>query len=86
MKGKTKSGFKYTITESRMDDMELLDKLAELEENPLLLGTVCGMFLGKEQKKALYEHCRNEDGVVKATVIEKELVEIMTTSTEGKNS
>ena len=64
MKGKTSTGFEFDIEDERLDDMELVDIMAEIDENPLLMAKLCKMLLGDEQKKRLYDHLRNEEGRV----------------------
>ena len=64
MKGKTSTGFEFDIEDERLDDMELVDIMAEIDENPLLMPKLCKMLLGEEQKKRLYDHLRSEDGRV----------------------
>ena len=85
MKGKTKSGFEFEISESRLDNMELIDALGQLEENPFAIGKICELLLGKEQKQALYEHNRTKEGVVPASKIEEELTEIFGMYGDTKN-
>ena len=64
MKGKTSTGFEFDIEDERLDDMELVDIMAEIDENPLLMPKLCKMLLGEEQKKRLYDHLRSDDGRV----------------------
>lgn len=74
---KTESGFKWKINEKVMDDAEILDLVAELDEEeyasfPKLLTKL----LGKDGKKALYDHLRTEDGRVPYDDVERELKDI----------
>lgn len=85
-KKKTSTGFVYSINENVLNNFELLDLFAEVDENPLLLPKVLTMLLGKEGKQALYDHVRLEDGTVPADKISNELLEIMSGSPETKNS
>ena len=50
----TSSGFKCSINEDVLDDMRLLEMIAELEENAMVLPRFLVMFLGEKQKEALY--------------------------------
>lgn len=61
------NGFTCKIDEAVKDDMELLEALAAADENALKMGAVVSMVLGEDQKKALYEHLRGDNGRVKAT-------------------
>ena len=83
----TKSGFECLVDKKQMDDMELVDKIAEADAgNPLAVSAVIEKVLGKEQKAKLYNHLRNEDGRVPIEKVGEELVEIITSlGNEGKN-
>lgn len=83
--GVTSSGFKFEIDETRLDDMEFIDALGEIEENAIALSKVVVTLLGKEQRARLYDHVRNEAGRVPLEAITSELVEIMGANTETKN-
>lgn len=80
IKGKTKSGFKYQIDEVKLDDMELFDLFAEVDTNPLLFPKILSEVLGEEQKKALYDHCRADDGRVPVDTVSAETREIFSNS------
>lgn len=84
-KKKTKSGFSYEIDEKALNNFELLEMLGDLEDNPLLLPKVIKIVLGEKQKKALYDHVRDEDGRVPTEKIEIELVEIFNGGQKIKN-
>lgn len=84
-KKKTSTGFVYSIDENVLNNFELLDLFAEVDENPLLLPKLIKILLGEEGKKALYDHVRLEDGTVPADKIEKELVEIISGKPKVKN-
>lgn len=84
-KGITESGFEYKLTEEALDNMELVDALSELEDNPLYISKVVKLLLGDEQRKSLYDHVRAEDGRVPTSKIEKELSEIMLGTQDSKN-
>lgn len=85
--GVTSSGFEFSIEESTLDNMELLDALEEMsEENTLALSKVLDLILGKEQKKKLYEHLRTEDGRVPVSKVNDEIMEIFAAYKDpGKN-
>lgn len=84
-KKKTSTGFVYSIDENALNNFELLDLFAEVDENPLLLPKLLKMLLGEETKKALYDHVRLEDGTVPADAISRELLEIISGKPEVKN-
>ncbi|EGS31201.1 hypothetical protein HMPREF9130_1240 [Peptoniphilus sp. oral taxon 375 str. F0436] len=83
--GKTKSGFAYTIPKAALNNFELLDYFADLDENPFLLPKLIKILLGEDQKKALYDHVRIEDGTVPMDKIEAELSEIFELTGDIKN-
>lgn len=64
---KLENGFVCTINTDVLDDMEFVDLLADTEDDPLKIGRVALMLLGKEQKKNLYDHLRTADGRVPVT-------------------
>ena len=86
MKGKTTTGFEFDIEDERLDDMELVDIMAEIDENPLLMPKVCKMLLGEEQKKRLYDHLRSEDGRVPIEATTNAIQEIFNSPGDLKNS
>ncbi len=73
---KTASGFEFEIEDGVLDNMELLDAIAELEENPLKLTKVVKLLLGEETKERLYDHVRNEKGRVPAEALSTEVADI----------
>lgn len=87
IKGKTKSGFEFEISKDIANDYELVENLAELEENPLLIGKIVNQVLGKEQTARLKEHVRNEKGIVPTDKMTEEIIEIFQKGgEETKNS
>lgn len=87
-KGKTKSGFYYQIPEDVYDDIELVESLAKMYAGDLTaVPTVIEMVLGKDQKKRLYDHLRDDRGRTKATLVMNEVEEMLAAlNTGGKNS
>lgn len=83
LKGKTKTGYAYEIDESRMDDMRLIDALAEIEENPINVSKVITLLLGESGKKDMYAVIAEPDGRVPIQKVTDTLTEIM--SAHGKN-
>lgn len=87
IKGKTSSGFEFTISKDIKNDYELIENLGELEDNPLILGKIVKQILGKEQTSKLKDHIRNENGIVPTDKMTKEITEIFQNSgEETKNS
>ena len=86
LKGTTKTGFAYQIREEALDDMELLDAIAEIDGNPLAISKVIKMLLGEQQRKELYEHLRGEDGRVSVKAASEAIADIFSSSgQQGKN-
>jgi hypothetical protein len=85
--GKLENGFEYEIDDAVLDDMEMVDALSEAQStNPLALSTVINKLLGNEQKKALYDAVRREDGTVPIEDITQSVVAIFQSiGDEGKN-
>ena len=86
IKGKTKSGFNYKIPKENLDNYELVEMLAEAEENPLLFPKTVVMLLGKEQTEELKDHIRTKTGIVPADKMSAEIMEIFENQKETKNS
>jgi len=85
LKGKTTTGFEYQVNPDDLNDMELVENLAEVEENPLVLPRVIRAVLGDAQKKAFYDHHRAENGRVPIDVVSTAFVEILSSNNRGKN-
>ena len=87
IKGKTSSGFNFTISKDVKNDYELIENLGALEDNPLILGKIVTQILGKEQTAQLKNHIRNENGIVPTDKMTQEIIEIFKNSgEETKNS
>lgn len=86
IKGKTQTGFAYEINEGRLDNYELLEAISEVDTNPLKVTSVVQLLLGTEQSKRLKDHVRNEEGVVSAVKMNDEITDILSASSETKNS
>ena len=52
IQGKTKTGFAYQLDDDAMNNMELVDAMAELDDggHPFALSRVCLLLLGKDQR------------------------------------
>lgn len=87
IKGKTSSGFEFSISKDVKNDYELIENLGELEDNALILGKIVTQILGKEQTVKLKDHIRNENGIVPTDKMTQEIIEIFRNSgEETKNS
>lgn len=86
LKGATTSGFKYEIPEENLNNYELLEELGELDTNPLALGRVVNLLLGKDQAKALKNHVRTDTNIVPSDKMTNEITEILQSNAQSKNS
>jgi len=71
--GVTKSGFAYSIPKSKLNNYELIEALAEMEENPLIFPKVLKLVLGKKQTEKLKNHLRAKDGTIDVDKMNAEL-------------
>lgn len=88
IKGKTSTGFEYTIAGDARDDMELLEAFMDIDNGKVSgLKSVIEQLLGKDQKAALYDHLRNkETGRVRASEVMAAIGEILTNAGEQDNA
>ena len=85
IKGQTSSGFDFEIDEQRLNNMEFIDLLVEIEETDennagAILTTVSKLInciLDKDTKKALYNHVRDDKGNVPIDKVQFEINEII---------
>lgn len=83
----TESGFTIEIDEEAFDDMEVVDMLAEVDDNLLIVPKLLLKTLGKDGKKALYDFVRNEKGRVPSKAAMTLFEEVMRMAgEETKNS
>lgn len=77
VKGKTPAGFEFEVDTIVIHDMEVIDALAEMAENPLLISKASLKILGREQRAKLYDHIRDKDGRVSDETFSDEFTFIM---------
>lgn len=78
-------GFKIQLDENVFDDFELVELYAKVAKNPIWIGDLTEKLLGTEQKKALIEHLRDENGKVHTTAVMNALKEIEEAIPAAKN-
>ena len=85
--GTTSTGFEWKLEDDALDDMELLDARADWDRGKET-GAIhaCRLLLGEQQRAALYDHLRGDNGRVKATAVLNAVTEILTALREGKKS
>lgn len=71
-----KSGIDIEINEAVFDDFELIELYSKTAENPIYVAKLIEKLIGKDQKKALCEHLRREDGIVHTTDMFNAITEI----------
>mgnify|MGYP007033979686 FL=1 len=87
IKGKTPSGFKFEISERRLNNYELLELIGEVDEgNGQAFPKVLKLLFGEEQAKAFKDHLREEDGIIPNEKIADELKAVFETVKEVKKS
>lgn len=80
-----KNGLSLKLTQARLNNYELIEKLSEVDENPLVAPKILTLLLGDKQKKALIESLRDEDGFVPTNKVIEALEEIFLGAKETKN-
>lgn len=87
--GKTKSGFEFELEDDALNDMELLEDLAKIDEGGK--ESIVGMpkvlvrLLGEDGKQRLYNHVRNEKGRVTVDAVLAEFEDVLNASKTLKN-
>ena len=82
---KTKTGFELDLDDAVIDDMELFEAVADLQAgNTIAIPVVIRKIFG-EHKKALYDHCRLENGRVPIQTVTEEISAIFE-ALNAKNS
>lgn len=72
------NGLELEVNENNLNNMELLDALAEMEEdNTLAVSTAVKLALGAENRKKLYNAVRTKDGNVPIEEVVKCFTEIL---------
>lgn len=87
IKGVTTSGFAFELDEKVMDNMELVDILADGEDNALTVSKIARCIMDDSQRKRLYEHHRGPGGRVPYSSVQKDIGEMFLAFRQpGKNS
>lgn len=87
IEGKTSTGFEFQVDEVSLNDMEFLEILVDVTGGSKAMFPAFLMrFFGAEQKKRLYDHCRNEEGRVPIDAVEKEVANVLEAIKNGGNN
>lgn len=77
IKGKTSTGFAYSVKKKMLTNAEFLELFAKVNDgDQMKVFDLIEVSLGKEQKAKLYDHVRDEDGIVPLEALSDELTEI----------
>lgn len=76
MKGTTSTGFEFDIPNKRFENLELIDMLGKVDTDPTILGRLLTLLLGEDTKQAMYDHIRDEDGIVPFSAAELEITDM----------
>lgn len=76
-KGTLKNGFTYEVDDEVLDDMYLVEAIAEAQnEDPLKITQVITMIMGADQKNRLYKSLENDKGRVPSSAAVDALQEL----------
>ena len=82
----TDTGFKCDVNRDALNDVELLDDIIDMNNGELIsVHRIVDKVIGKEQRAALYDHVRDDKGVVKLDAISAELTNIFDAVQNLKN-
>ena len=84
--GTTRRGFAFSVDPKKIENnMELLDMLADADSgNAFAMPRILRQILPEEQRTALYESLRGEDGIVPADLVGEALMDIVASFSSGK--
>lgn len=86
IKGTTKTGFAFELSDDLFDDFELVELFAKCNKNMIYMGDLAEKMLGSDQKAALMEHLRDESGRVRTSAMMEALADIEEAIPAAKNS
>ncbi len=86
IEGKTQSGFAFKLNDDKLDDMEVLEYIASVDDDMTQLPKLIEVLLGKTQKKKLYDFVRKQDGKVSISTTYKIVMEIFTEAGQNKET
>lgn len=88
VEGTTKSGFVFAVDPDVFGDAEFLEDFVELRDGTdgLRFFRILDRMLGKDQKKRLYDHVRNDGGKVTVNALAPEFSDIIVALSENAQS
>lgn len=83
----TSSGFECELSDSALNDWEVLEALRGIDKGDVsAIVDIPAMILSKEDQKRLKDFCRDENGKVTVTAMVEAITGILKGVKEGKNS
>lgn len=86
IKGKTTSGFPFTISKNTLNDMRIVEAIGMLDKDPTKIAVLVRLVLGDEQTEKLYKHVEEKDKTVPIDKVSDVIFEIFQSVQELKNS
>lgn len=86
IEAKTKDGFAVELEESFLDDAELIEAMSRVTEDPTGFFVLRDRMLTPESRQRLYDHLRNDKGIVPFTALNEALNQLLESFKAGKNS
>nr|DAY23788.1 MAG TPA: hypothetical protein [Caudoviricetes sp.] len=84
IKGTTSTGFEFEISQDRLNNYELVEAIAEVDTNPLVLPRLLNLMLGP-QAQNLKDNVRTDEGLVPMKALMSEVEEIFANQKPVKN-
>lgn len=75
-KGTLSNGFRYNIENDVFDDYEILELIADVEENPANITKLVTLVLGEKQKNNLINYLKNKEGKARLSTMERLMGEL----------
>ena len=75
-KGTLSNGFRYSIENDVFDDYEILELIADVEDNPTSITKLVTLILGEKQKNNLIKYLKNKEGKARLSTMERLMGEL----------
>ena len=86
IEAKTTDGFTVQLDEAFLDDAELIEAMSRIDRDPAGFFLLRDRMLTAQDRQRLYDHLRNEKGVVPLTALNEALDQLLKSFKAGKNS
>lgn len=84
-RGKTSKGFEFEISDTALDNYELVEALAKIKSDPFAMTTVVDAVFG-DNKQAAFDFVKAEYGYVSTAGLGQLITDIFDSISGGKNS